>query len=366
MSITGLTGHIALAKQTAWGTPNTTAGQYKSVKITGDSVVAANNQLTAENEIGAGRDVTQSIPGGFSVAGAVNGNLRPRAAAAFLEGVLGTLAAVAPDAGATPPTSGHDLFTPADVLPFYTVEKKVGTDARTPNELLTLRYTDTVVNTLNISAPSGGLATFSAGLIAAGEQYLAAPIVTPSYAATSDELLAFHGGRIRLKDSTDNMSVSFAAGDNDTTFQSIEVVINNNVAADEFTVRPSRFLRSVTEGQRAIELNLTIVFENYNTYRKYTYGAAANTAPGYNLYMGAIQLFLGNWQIADTDEFNRASGSTIPATNAQAVQFKIPKIAFAGLPVTLASGRIAVSTTARALKPTTGAILEAYVRPSAA
>lgn len=380
MSITGQTGHIALAKQTGFGTPNITPANYRAVKITGDSLVAANNQLVAEGEIGTGRDVTQAVPGGFSAAGAVNGDLRVRSAAVFLNGALGTITAVASAGTGPTATDAFDDFDVADYLPVYTVEKKVGSAARSASELLTLRYTDTMVNTLNLSIPSGGLATFSAGLIACGEQYVGGgPVVTPEstpwnvttfpagYNPAADDLLLFHGGRIRLKNSTNSDTVTFAAGDNDTTFQSCEVVINNNVQADEFTIRPSRFLRSLTEGIRSVELNLTMVFEDFAKYQRYTYGATGNTAPGYSLYMGALELFLGNWQIADADAWNLTTLTSVnPPANPQAVSVQLPKLAFSGLPVALSTGRIAVSTTARALKPATGNIINAGVRPTAA
>jgi len=373
LSITGQTGYVAFAKQTAFGTPNVTAANYRAVQVTGDSLVAANNQLVAEGEIGVGRDVADAIPGGFSAAGAVNGNLRARSSALFLNGALGTMTAVAAAGSGGTATAGYDDFDPADVLPVFTVEKKVGSAARSAAELLTLRYTDAMINTLSISAPSGGMSTFSAGIIATGEQYLAAgvvpyPLAAPqAMAAANDDVLAFHGGRIRLKDSTDADTVTFSASDNDTTFQSIEVVINNNVQADEYTVRPSRFLRSLTEGIRAIECNMTIVFEDFAKYQRYTYGAAGRTAPGYNLYMGAVELFLGNWQIADADSWNLSTlTSASPPALPQAVWIQLPKLAFSGLPVALSSGRIAVSTTARALKPVTGNILNAGVRPSGA
>lgn len=379
MSITGQTGYVALAKQTAFGTANTTAAAYRAVKITGDSLVPNNNMLVAEGEIGVGRDVSQAVPGGFSAAGAINGDLRVRSAATFLNGAMGTLTAVAAAGTGGTATVAFDDFDVADTLPVFTIEKKVGSAARTPNELLTLRYTDSMINTLNITAPSGGLATYSAGIIAAGEQYLAAPVLTypfPAYSVGTapygfsglhDDLLLFHGGRIRLKDSTDADTVTFVAGDNDTTFQSIEVVINNNVQADEYTVRPSRFLRSLTEGIRSIELNLTIVFEDYNKYQRYAYGATGRTAPGYNLYLGALELFLGNWQLADADAWNFSTlTSTSPPANPQALWVQLPKLAFSGLPVALASGRIAVTTNARALKPSVGNIINAAVRPTAA
>lgn len=391
MSVTGQVGHVSFAKQTTVGTANQTTTQYKSVKITGDSLVAANNPITAEGEIGTGRDVTQSVPGGFSSAGAINGNLRVRAASLMLQGALGYRTEVAGVAG-PPATVNRDEFTPANDLPSWTIEKKIGSGS-VANELLILQYSDAMVNTLNLTCPTGGLATFSAGIIAANEKRLA-PVTgagtdaatgyvplntdgTPTnYQATSDDLLVFHGGRIRHGD---NQSSSTAAAtglttaNNDPVFQSLEVVINNNIAADEYTIRPSRFLRSLTEGIRAIEVNMTIVFEDFAKYQKYTYGATANNTPGYSLYMGALEFFLGNWQIAAADESPAApalDGAIALAApvgvplNPQAVQVNIPKLAFTGLPVALASGRIAVSTTARALKPVgiTSDIIKAIIR----
>jgi hypothetical protein len=306
--------------------------------------------LVAEGEIGAGRDVSQAVPGGFSSAGAINGNLRVRSAAVLLHGALGSRT---PDTG--PPIV--DDFNPADDLPWFSIEKKVGTSG---SELLVTRYTDAMVNTLNLTVPSGALATFSAGIISCGETKLGAPVVTPAYPATSDDLLLFHGGRIRHADTGTTLTTSH----DDSTWQSIEVVINNNIQADEYTVRPSRFLRSLTEGIRTIELNLTLVFEDAAKYEKYTYGATGRTTPGYALYSGATELFLGNWQIDNADDIGTETPTGGPVSP-QALQLNLPKTVFTGLPVALSTGRIAVSTTARALKPSVGDIITATVRPGA-
>lgn len=388
MSITGQVGHVSFAKQTAAGTPNTTGANYKSVKITGDSLVASNNMIVAEGEIGTGRDVTQAIPGGFSSAGAVNGNLRVRAASIFLQAVLGTRTEVAAVTG-PPATTTRDEFTPSDDLQSYTIEKKIGTAASSANELLLIQYTDAMVNTLNLSCPSGGLSTFSAGIIAMGENRMTpsgsgasatgnvvvdASGIPTNYTAATDDLLAFHGGRIRHDDynasATDAATLLTSADDNNT-FQSLEVVINNNIAADEWTIRPSRYLRSLTEGIRSIECNLTIVFENYATYQRYTYGSSSNAAPGYSLYLGSLEFLLANWQAASADaaqDLITLATPTGAGASPQAVQVNLPKLAFSGLPVALSTGRIAVSTTARALKPTgvTSNIIKAIARPQQA
>lgn len=342
MSITGQVGHIAVAKQAVFGNANVTAGDYRSVKITGDSLVASNNPLIAEGEIGQGRDVTQAVPGGFTAAGAINGNLRARSAAVFLEGALGTKTI----------GGGMDTFNVADDLPFLTIEKKIGSASP---ELLVLRSQDAMVNTLNITAPAGALATFSAGLVTAGESRQTSALVTPSYPAGSDDLLVFHGGRIKTGTTGGTLL-------RDDTFQSCEIVINNNVATDEFTVRPSRFLRSLTEGIRNVEANMTLVFENPDKYSQYTYGATSSNSPGYSFFLGGLNVFLGNFQIANSDDIITA---TPVGVTVQAVEIDIPKLAFTGLPVALASGRIAVTTTARALKGT-GDILTSRIRPNGA
>lgn len=311
--------------------------------------------LVAEGEIGIGRDVSQAVPGGFASAGAINGNLRVRAASVFLEGALGTKTVATTPVG----TVARDVFTPADDLPSFTIEKKIGA---TSPELLYTRYVGAMVNTLNISIPSGGLATYSAGLIATGEEELASPTdASIDYDSKSDELLLFHGGRVRNA----STGTTLTATDDDETFQSLELVINNNVQSDEYTIRPSRFLRSLTEGIRSIEANLQIVFEDNAKYEQYTYGATGRTTPGYNLYMGALEVFLGNWQIDTADDISTGtltSGGAASGEN-QGIQTAIPKLAFSGLPVSLSSGRIVVSTTARALKPSAGDIITAVSRP---
>lgn len=374
MSVTGQIGHVAFAKQSGgvyndgFGVPVTNAANFTAIKITGDSLVSNNNPLTAEGEIGAGRDVSSMVPGGFAAAGALNGNLRARAAGVLLEGAL----------GARVTGGGFDTFNVANDLPTYSIQKRVGSS--TPL-LMVMNYTDAMINTLNISCPAGALSTFSAGIVAAGESRVrgaestptvAGGLVTPSYASTSDDLLVFHGGRIMAGDTAGAVA-------RDETFQSCELVINNNIAADEYTIRPSRFLRSFTEGIRSIEANMTLVFENPDKYSQYVYGAKALSGPGYSLYQGALQLFLGNFQLASdaldavgstlgSTTFTPATPAPAPATGVQVCQFNIPSLAFTGFPVALSTGRIAVTTTARALNSSLTAqpILTAYVRPNGA
>lgn len=375
MSVTGQLGHVAFAKQIGGtdgfgaGNPVSNAANFTAVKITGDSLVSNNNPLTAEGEIGAGRDVSAIVPGGFQAAGALNGNLRARAASVLLEAAM----------GARVTGGGFDTFNVANDLSTYTIQKRVG--SATP-QLMVLNYTDAVVNTLNISCPSGALSTFSAGVIASGEQRVigaestptvAGGLVAPTYASTSDDLLVFHGGRIMIGDTGTTVA-------RDETFQSVEVVINNNIAADEYTIRPSRFLRTFTEGIRSIEANMTLVFENPDKYAQYVYGAKANVQPSYSLYNGALQLFLGNFQLLN--DAQDAVGSTLagttfvpttpnpaPVTGTQVVQMNIPRLVFTGFPVALSTSRIVVTTSARALVGgLAGAvpIMTAFVRPNGA
>lgn len=405
MSITGQVGHVAYARQTAQGSPNN--GALVPVKITGDSLVATSNPLIAEGEIGIGRDVTSAVPGGFQSAGAINGNLRARSASILFEACLGTKNGVTGGGGNT--SGSYDTFTPANSqLSWWTVEKKVG--SATPQQLVIL-YSDAMVNTLSISAPSGALATFSAGHIAATEArvdrtvgYFTTPLglgpfeneqLAGAYPASSDDLLVFHGGRVFLGDAATGQPTSFAPI-RDESWQSVEVAINNNIDATEYTVRPSRFLRSLTVGIRQIDINFTIAFDDPDKYSRFAYGQQSYNVPGYNLYMGAVQLFLGNYQLLNdaidgvgsilpysgaavtkgftpatpgTNVYNTlygAGGATpaAPGNGGQFVQLNIPKAAFTGFPVALTSGRIVVTTSARALKDPNANIITAYVGPN--
>jgi len=356
-----------VAKQTAFGTPNVTTTDYRLVEITGDSMAAANNMLAADGEIGAGRDITSIVPGGFTSAGAVNGNLRVRAAGVWLDGALGTTTDVALTAG-PPATVAYNSYTPADYQPYYTIEKRVGTSVNSANELLTIQYTDCIVNTLNIAANSGALSTFSAGLMTAGETYISAPLIDDSAVSqpwslspASNDLLVFHGGRIMVADQGSSLV------ENDQ-FQSMEIVINNNIQADEWTIRPSRFLHSFTEGIRDIEVNMTVVFNDYHQYQQYTYGATGLTQPGYTLYDGQLDFSLCNFQLVSGTTFAETATNGAPTSNAQALHFYLPQVIIAGFPVTLATGRIVVTTNGRAVKPlgATTPIIEADVLPTTA
>lgn len=330
--------------------------------------------LAAEGEIGAGRDITTIVPGGFSSAGAINGNLRPRAAAAFLNGALGAIVANPAAPAATPPTAAYDTFTPTDILPYYSIEKKVGSTVRSANEQLTLLHTDCVINTFSMVVSSGALSTFSAGIMSAGEQYQAVPLVDEtltgqpfSYGVASNDLLVFHGGRVLVGDT----GAAYTALIENDQLQSLEVAINNNVQGDEYTIRPSRFIHSFTEGIRDIEVNITVVFNDFHQYQQYTYGASGSTQPGYHLYQGQLDFTLANWQpgTGPTGElFNQATGGNIPATNAQAIHTYLPSIVYASFPVSLASGRIVVTTNARGIKPigSTTPIVQFDVRPTGA
>lgn len=355
-------------------------------------MAAANNMLAAEGEIGAGRDITTIVPGGFTSAGSINANLRTRAAATFLYGVMGTKTTEAAVPLGTPPTAAYDAFTPADLLPYFTIEKRVGTNQVSANQLLTIQYTDCIINTLNIAANSGALSTIVAGVMTAGEQYVSSPVIgmndhipwassstgtAPNYTAgpwayqdLSNDLLVFHGGRIQTADAGGTQIAPGDGSENDN-FMSMEIAINNNVQGDEWTIRPSRFLHSFTEGIRDVEVNMTIVFNDFHQYQQYTYGASGDTIPGYHLYQSQLDFTLANWQlggVGGTDPFSLATGSGDAPALPQAVHFYLPNVVIAQFPVQLATGRIVVTTNGRAVAPIGSAtpILEVDVNPTAA
>jgi len=326
-TITGLVGHLGIGKQTAWTTEaNVTDVNYVTsyattidtfFVITSESFASENNPLTADNEIGRGRDRSGAVAGGYGIAGGFGGYARSTDLGMLLEMALSSTDCTADG------STGVTTITPTDYQAWYTIEKNVG-------DTLYLHLVNGKVNSLTISVNQGEIATYTSEWVVAMERKISSgDAETPSY--TSDDLLAFHGGLIKINGTQyDNM-------------ESAEIAINNNLSNDEYTVHPSRFLNGVTEGSRTFDLNFNQVFTSEDDYEKYTYGADNATYPGYSLFEDDVEITLMNAQLF--------------ASATQYVKFVFPRVMFGGLPVTLTSGRIVVANTGIVLAPSVGEIV---------
>jgi hypothetical protein len=321
MTITGLVGHIGIGKQVDMVTEAELASYDPTIDkffvITEESLGASGAPLVAENEIGRGRDRTGAIAGGYAISGGFGGYARVADLGSLLEMALSSADCTADG------STGITTIEPTDYLAWHTIEKNVG-------DTLYLHLVNAKLNSLTISATQNAIATYTSDWVVTMEKKVTqGDAETPTY--DGDDLLAFHGGLIKLGGTQyDNM-------------ESIEVAINNNLSNDEYTVHPSRFLNNITEGARTFDLNFSQVFQTPDDYANYTYGAVGRSTPGYSLYEDDVYFLLMNAQ------------SKAAAT--QWMEFYFPRVMFGGLPVALTSGRVVVSNTGVVLAPTVGEII---------
>lgn len=327
ITITGLVGHLGVGIQASGKIEDASVEAYTPTitdyfVITEESFAAENNPLVAENEIGRGRDRTGAVAGGYAIAGGFGGYARTTDLGQLCQMALSNDESACAASGST----GISTVVPTDYLDFWTIEKNVG-------DTLYAWLINAKMNSLTISVNQGEIATYTSDWVVTTEKKIAADSAgTPSYA--DDDLLAFHGGQIKLGGSQYN------------NMESLEIAINNNLSNDEYTVRPSRFLNDVTEGARTIDLNFSQVFQTADDYANYTYGAVGRTTPGYDLYEDDVYVLLMNAQAK--------------ASATEYIEFFFPRVMFGGLPVTLASGRIVVSNTGTVLAPNVGNIVTVY------
>ena len=324
MTITGQVGHLGVGRQASQVTEANLAAYEPTFDyffvVTEESFTADNTPLMAENEIGRGRDRTGGVAGGYGISGGFGGYARVSDIGQLLEMALSDQELTADG------STGITTITPTNYVDWWSIEKNVG-------DTLYLWLVNGKVNSLNISVNSNEIATYTTDWVVAMEKSIeSGDAETPVY--TGDDLLAFHGGIIKI------------GGDTYSNMESIEVAISNGLSNDEYTVQPSRFLNNVTEGSRTFDLNFSQVFQTADDYSTYTYGGVGRTTPGYNLFEDDVYFILMNAQAK--------------ASATQYVEFFFPRVMFGGLPITLTSGRVVVSNTGVVLAPTSGDIMTAY------
>jgi len=288
--------------------------------ITSESLVADNSVLTAEGEIGRGRDRTGAVAGGYGIGGGFGGYSRIADIGQLLR------MAVKNDDVTADGSTGITTITPDNYLDWWTIEKNVG-------DTLYLQLVNGKINTFNVSFNAGEIGSYSTEWVVTMEKTIdSGDASTPSY--SGDDLVAFHGGLIKI------------GGSDYTNMESISIDINNGLSNDEYTIQPSRFLNNVTEGARTFDLSFNQVFQTAADYANYTYGAVGRTTPGYSLYEDDIYFLIMNAQTkADATQY---------------MEFYFPKVMFGGLPINLTTGRIVVSNTGTVLAPTSGNIMTVY------
>jgi len=321
MSQIARTGYVAIAKQTAKGTPNTTL--TTGLSTTDVSMSGQADRLDDVEEIGGGRDylASSSVMAGFTVSGDVSGLMRPNTFGLLL--LAAGFTSAAPTQDGTTGAWTH-VFTPALTGSYLTIETRWGsTDA-------IRRFSDCLVDSLSVSLDANGRATYSASLIGTTESWQGTPAV-PVY--ETDAVADYKGSAVTFD----------ALGT--YKFESVEVSIANNLSSDEFVIG-SRMLDDVTFGAREVSMTGTIK-AGANTpsvtdlYRAAVYGAKAATAPGgADPYHSAASVTFGSDKFAGTSVTKRFASI-----------FAIPDLVMNGFPLEASgSDRLSLDLDCRAYK----------------
>lgn len=263
MADTALTGYVALAKQSAQGTPNTVDLPTSGVLATSATLGGSSEASDPDPEIGGSRnpDISGAAFGGFALSGDIEGYLRYAILLPRLLQAAGFVAAAPVETGASSGVFQH-TFTPG-AMSYLTVESRWGlTDA-------IRRFRDVLVNELTIEVNPNERATLSASCVGMRETWQASPTAV-TYPAVDP---VGHGAT----------SAIALGGLGTYRFASATVGIANNLSDDEFVIG-SRFLGDLTPGAQEITVGGEIRLGN-NTpsltelYRAALYGAPDATEP---------------------------------------------------------------------------------------
>lgn len=322
MSEIAETGYVALATQTAFGTPATVDGSI-ALKVTSNSLSGNADRLDDDSEIGGGRDADTSsaVLGGFTVGGDLEGMLRPRAIGLLL--LAAGFTAAAPVQDATTGAFTH-VFTPANTGTYLSILTRWGsTDA--------IRlFSDCLVDELTISLDAGGKATWKATIKGRTELF-GATGVTPVF--ETSPVCNYDGSAVTLD------------GLGTYKFESTEWTLANNLSDDEWVIG-SRLLDDVTFGDREVTFKGSVK-AGKNTpsvtalYRAAVYGSKTATGPGTaDPYHTSAAITFGSRRLVGTS-----------TTKAYGVSPSMPDLVLAGFPLE-ASGadRLAVDIEGKAYR----------------
>lgn len=324
MSEIAQNGYVALAVQTAKGTPAAVTGT-DALRVTANNVSGASELLDFEDEIGGGRDAESSaaVLGGFVVSGELEGLFRPKAFGLLLQGAGFVASAPVQDAATGAYTH---TFTPGSTPKYLSLLTRWGQTAAIR------RFSDCLVNELTLSLDANGKVTWSASIIGRREEYGQTGI-TPTF--ETNPVANYAGSAVTLD------------GLGTYRFESTELGISNNLSDDEYVIG-SRSLEDVTFGAREVTFGGTVkVGDNVpaltDLYRAAVFGsktATDSSAAGSDPYHSSAAVTFGSSKLIGTS-----------VTKRHALIASIPDLVLAGFPLE-ASGadRLTVDLEGRALK----------------
>jgi len=260
--VTGVAGNVytlAVAKQTAKGTPATASTGYKLKLTSGD--VSPQRQLLTLQETDATRQQGQTVVVGGQIDGTPEWYVRPDDFGLFAFGAL----------GANADASMVHTATPAIAPPYFTVWKNIGAGT------IVDKYQDCRIGSLEISGGAGQAIMCKAeikGLSATfGATDSTAPLVT-------QQPFTYPMASVSLGGATPN------------TVENFTVMINNNV--DFIQADNSLGPYDVVPGRLEISGSFTYLLQDDVDYRKFHTGTGSGTALTPIMFSEAIAITLTN------------------------------------------------------------------------
>lgn len=256
-------GQLGFGIQTVRGT---SVAATKFMRLRSGSLGGNRDLLIPDPEIGGNRDTQNAYLGPIFFSGDLDFYPRFQSLAIMLFGALGAKASTNV---AGPPVIGTHVITPADTLPWLTVEERLGTG------LSSFKYTDAKVNTLHLEADANGYLMGTVGMLALSQLSGFTAQVTPPFDTTP----MIVGNEIVV----DLDGASFCV-------KNFSFDINNNIENDDFCMG-SNVLHDAVEKHREVTMSFTYRPDNDDLWTAAMYGDPAATAPlAGPAYQGAFSI----------------------------------------------------------------------------
>ena len=274
MGFVAQAGHFGVKTQTAKGTymsPGAVAPNQGVFVFFRSGALGGNRELLIPDpEIGGSRDIPDAQLGPISYSGEIDMYARLESLATFLRGALGAVVST----GAAPTGYSH-VITPADTIPWISVEEKIA------NGYESFKYTDSKVNTFHMEADANGYLMATAGLIALKQE-----LVTPTALGTQrrDSSPLVVGSNICVR-----------WGGVDLPAKSFTLDINNNLEDDDYRLC-SMSLGDAVEKRREITMGVTIRPNDATLWRTAMWGGPAAVAPLGQSYKDDVEIDIETYE----------------------------------------------------------------------
>lgn len=263
MGFSSQPGQLGFGIQTVRGT---SVAATRFMRLRSGSLGGNRDLLIPDPEIGGGRETQNAYLGPIFFSGDLDFYPRMQSFALLAYGGLGAKASTNV---AGPPIIGTHVITPANTLPWLTIEERLSTG------LSSFKYTDAKVNTLHLEAEANGYLMGTVGLLALTQLAGFTAQATPPFDTTP--MMVGNEAVVNLNGS------SFCV-------KSFSLDINNNIEDDDFCMG-TQGLHDAVEKQLEVKMAFTYRPEDDALWRAAMYGSPTATSPlSGPAYQGAFSI----------------------------------------------------------------------------